>query len=145
MFVIISLFTTIVYYVLRPGSRILHSRVDCCKHAYMISYFPSEVRLLFFFILRLQSSTKHARTSVIDCWLVLSASSSPAYHRSYREPHAQSGRIGSDLRCGKIRETPFSKWSRKIRTDGDSNLRSDAVFDSEGKRLTNWAKRRSIL
>ena len=40
----------IVYYVPRPGSRILHSRVDCCKHANMISYFPAEVRILFFFI-----------------------------------------------------------------------------------------------
>ena len=50
----------IVYYVPRPGNRILHSRVDG-KHANMISYFPAEVRILFFFIPRLEGSPKHAR------------------------------------------------------------------------------------
>ena len=50
------------YYVPRPGSRILHSRVDCRKHANMISYFPAEVRnILFFFIPWHESSPKHAR------------------------------------------------------------------------------------
>ena len=32
----------------------------------------------------------------------LSASSLPAYHRSYREPHAQYRRIDSNLRRGKM-------------------------------------------
>ena len=50
----------IVYYVPRPENRILHSRVDW-KHANMISYFPAEVRMLFFFIPWLESSLKHAR------------------------------------------------------------------------------------
>ena len=51
----------IVYYFPRPRRRILHSRVDFRKHANMISYFPAEVRILFFFMPWLESSPKHAR------------------------------------------------------------------------------------